>query len=593
MTKFSEFRASSRRSAFQIIAAVGLGAMLFSGMAIRVKAAPAAIIYDNGALATGATSRSGVASPAGSQWSETSWDFGATTVTNTLAGVGCQRIGATTNNRCADDFNVPVGQTWTINQVIVFVYQSGFAGLTSPVTAANVRIFNGIPNAGGTVIFGDATTNRLGASTDSGLFRIFNSGPPLNSAPGTTRRIWQVNITVSPALVLTAGNYWVDFQVDAGALGNFAPTNTIVGTRGAPFYNSLQSINGGVAYAESFDDGNPVAAPNIVNDFPFKLDGTISGAPIAPRSRALDFNGDNKTDYAVARSASAVTQSTWLIQTNGGPTSGVAWGNGVGFTGGDKATPADFDGDGKTDIAVWRPGAPTVAAFYILNSSNSTVRIETFGQIGDDVTVVGDYDGDEKADPAVYRDGTGGGQSTFFYRGSVSNPSGNVSYVPFGIQGDIAVPGDFDGDKKFDFHVARNAAGQLIHYRLATTAGFSGFSYGLNTDKLVTGDFDADGKTDIGALRINGSNYDWYILRSATNRIWIDRYGNPATDYITLGDYDGDNKTDIVVWRSGQPADQTNFFLRNTFTSPLQNEWGQSAGPLTPPDYPLATWNVK
>ncbi|MEO6334562.1 MAG: VCBS repeat-containing protein [Pyrinomonadaceae bacterium] len=592
MTKVFKFSASFRQTASRFIATASLGAMLFSGLAVSVKAVPAAIIYDNGPLATGPTSRSGVAAPAGAQWSEASWDFGSTTETNTLAGVGCQKIGTTTLNRCADDFNVPVGQTWTINQVVVFAYQTGFAGATSPVVGASLRIFNGIPSAGGTVIFGDTTTNRLASSTDSGLFRIFNSGPPLNSVPGTTRRIWQVNISVSPAVVLTAGNYWIDFQIDAGAGGNFAPSTTIVGTRGAPFYNALQSING-AAYIELFDDGNPITAPNAIVDFPFKLDGTIAGAPLAPRSRALDFNGDNKTDYAVARSASAVTQSTWIVQTNGGPTFGADWGLGVGFTGGDKATPADFDGDGKTDIAVWRPGLPTIAAFYILNSSNSTVRVERFGQTGDDTTVVGDYDGDEKADPAVYRDGIAGGQSSFYYRGSVNNPSGNVTYVPFGIQGDLAVPGDFDGDKKFDFQVARNSGGQLIQYRLATTEGFSAFPYGLSTDKIATGDFDADGKTDLAAVRVNGTSYDWYFLRSATNRIWFEKYGNPATDYITLGDYDGDNKTDIVVWRSGQPADQTFFYVRNTVTSPLRAEWGQSAGPLTPPDYPLATWNVK
>ncbi len=594
MTKFPAFRASSRRSIYQIFAALGVGAVLFSGMAPSVKAdlGLPAYLYDNGPLATGSTSRSGVAAPAGTQWSEASWDFGSTTEANTLAGVGCQRIGATTFNRCADDFNVPVGQTWTISQVVVFVYQTGFAGAVSPVVGANLRIFSGMPNAGGTVIFGDTTTNRLATSTDSTLFRIFNSGPPNNTVPGTTRRVWQVNMNVSPALVLTAGNYWIDFQIDAGTAGNFAPTNSIVGTRGAPFYNALQSINGG-AYVESFDDGTPVGAPNVVVDFPFKLVGIAGGAAVAPRSRALDFNGDNRTDYAVARSTSSATQSTWFIQTNGGPIIGAEWGRGVGFTGGDKATPADFDGDGKTDVAVWRPGAAGAATFYILNSATGTVRIDTFGQTGDDTTVVGDYDGDEKADPAVYRDGTGGGQSTFYYRGSLSNPSGNVTYVPFGVQGDIAVPGDFDGDRKFDFHVARNSGGQLTHYRLATTAGFTAFPYGLNTDKLATGDFDADGKTDIAAVRTNGTSYDWYVLRSATNRIWFEKYGNPATDYLTLGDYDGDNKTDIVVWRSGQPTDQTNFFVRPTRSSPLRAEWGQSAGPLTPPDYPLATWNVK
>src|SRR6058998_2414908 len=75
--------------------------------------ATAAIIYDNGNLPSGTSSYSGVAAPAGTQWSEDSNDFGVTNYANTLAGVSCSVT--TTVFRCADDFNVPVGQTWTIS----------------------------------------------------------------------------------------------------------------------------------------------------------------------------------------------------------------------------------------------------------------------------------------------------------------------------------------------------------------------------------------------------------------------------------------------------------------------------------------------
>jgi hypothetical protein len=88
------------------------------------------------------------------------------------------------------------------------------------------------------------------------------------------------------------------------------------------------------------------------------------------------------------------------------------------WIGSDKPTPADFDGDGITDVAVWH-SAPQ-SNFLILQSSSDTVRVEDFGVTGDDPALAGDWDGDGKADPAVYRSG---GQSFIFFRGSLNNPN--------------------------------------------------------------------------------------------------------------------------------------------------------------------------
>ena len=87
----------------------------------------------------------------------------------------------------------------------------------------------------------------------------------------------------------------------------------------------------------------------------------------------MDFNGDNKADLVVARATSATSQATWYIQDSAGVSTATPWGLGVGFAGGDVATPEDFDGDGKTDIAVWRSD-PTAANFYILHAQHTALR---------------------------------------------------------------------------------------------------------------------------------------------------------------------------------------------------------------------------
>lgn len=557
-------------------------------LAVLSGGAAAQVIYDNGPFITGAVSKNGTAAPAGKQWSEVQNDNGNTTESNTLAASGCQAVPGG-NNRCADDFSVPVGETWTINQLTVYIIQIG--AVTNPVNNMNLRVWTGGKPAdpGATIIFGDTTTNRFLSGADTNVLRCFNSLVPASNVPRTDLTVWEIKITVSPAQVLTAGTYWVDFQTTTTA-AQFTPLTTYVGARGVPLNNARQFTSSTGLWANIFDTGNPATAADVQLDVPFKLEGSRSGVATIPRNRWLDFDGDNISDFAIARSTSASSPTDWWIKKSGGGVTNATLGTGVGFSLGDRATPADFDGDGKTDIAVWRPGAPLTAGFYMLQSSDSAFRFEQFGQVGDDPSVVDDYDGDNKADPAVYRPGATG---TFFYRGSLSNPGGAVTYVPWGIVGDIAIPGDFDGDGKGDFNIMRNNGGLAEHWQRLSAGGNRFFQYGLNTDKFVTGDYDLDNKTDISAVRSTGGALVWYLLKSSDLTTVTELFGASATDYPINGDYDGDGRTDIAVWRSGSGTDQGNFMVRNSHSARSQEKWGNSSANLTSPDYPVANFGVK
>jgi len=232
--------------------------------------------YNNGGLSTGVTSNNGTAAPAGYTWSEVQNNTGNTTESNTTAGVGCQKVGTTTNF-CADDFIIPAGQSWTISSIELFGYQTGYAGTTSPFTGVTLNIFSSNPSATGAVsVFGDDTTNRFASSSDGMMYRIFNSSVPApGSAVGTTRRIWKVVGTASKTLA--AGTYWLKFQLDAGATGNFAPPVTLPGTRGLATFNAVQYQSATSTWTPLIDAGNPAAAPDYTMDMPFIINYTVLG----------------------------------------------------------------------------------------------------------------------------------------------------------------------------------------------------------------------------------------------------------------------------------------------------------------------------
>lgn len=265
-----------------------------------------------------------------------------------------------------------------------------------------------------------------------------------------------------------------------------------------------------------------------------------------PLETPVDFDGNGSSDFAVVRNVGGGPSGQIRWFTFGATFSALDWGIAT-----DYFTPADFDGDGKSDHTVWRPGAAGTAAFYIRQSLNGALRAEAFGQTGDDAKVVADYDGDGRADPAVYRGGASSGlQSYWYYRGSFSNPSGNVTVIPWGLNGDFPAPGDYDGDGRSDVAVQRGVGGQGVFYiRRSSDGAMNIVQWGLPTDRVVPGDYDGDNRTDLAVVRGSGGSWQWWIRNSSNSAMSVFNFGTSATDFITPGDYDGDGRTDIAIWR--------------------------------------------
>ncbi len=452
-------------------------------------------------------------------------------------------------------------------------YTANFAQSIATISVVANPINGGTVGGSGTYNVGAAAT--ISASPASGwFFANWNDG--------------DTNSSRSIIVPATNATYTANFaQVVASVTVLANPTNGgAVGGSGAYYAGSSVQImatpNPGWLFI-NWNDGNtnatrsitvPVAGITCTANFSLNVAVIIVTANPATGGTV---SGGGTFAVGTTQSVSAVSHSGWQFlnwsdsDTNNPktiivPQLGVSYAANFVFIGRTVFVQSDFDGDGKSDIAVYCPGGGT---WNVLENSGSNVTY----QLGysADVAVAADYDGDGKADYALFEGPTG----NWFIRLS---STGQLFSKNWGWSREIPVPADYDGDGKADLAVYDPPTGTWYILQSSNNQ-MRVQQWGWSQAMPVPADYDGDGRADIATYA--PATGTWTILQSCDGTLrqltwgWSQAMPVPA-------DYDGDGKADIATYVPG--AGQW-LILHSSDGGFTQQNWGWSLAAPVPGDY--------
>ncbi|WP_344159029.1 RICIN domain-containing protein [Kribbella yunnanensis] len=291
-----------------------------------------------------------------------------------------------------------------------------------------------------------------------------------------------------------------------------------------------------------------------------------------------DVNGDGRADVSLVLDHGFGRTSVWNVDAkeDGFETGFVGWdtGNNGGFPlFRSRAAQGDFDGDGRTDAALFREEAGRRNSLYLLKSDgnrydSAAAPVWSSGMsswaLSTARVLAGDVDGDKKSDIVVQRNlGAGRWETLVFRGGDLGNP---VSWLdtPGEWAGSAPVLADIDGDGKADLVDQRNLGGchTVTSWFRSTGTAFAATpaeladntSYCWERSRPEVADVDGDGKDDLVALYDYGSKDTglWVFKNTGTAlsaALWWRKAGtfDPADTALATGDYDLDGKDDVAL----------------------------------------------
>ncbi len=382
------------------------------------------------------------------------------------------------------------------------------------------------------------------------------------NSTGTSGMRGQVNFCDAAAPYCTDIHFLGTAQLTSGgtatislvpAIGAHSYKAVFLGTKNAVASVSAPSA---VTVTGKYQTATTVAQTGTVGNYTLTATTIGSGSSTVAPTGAVSFL-DQSNGNAVLASArlGAATRALTLVQSASPPTGREAQFIAI----------ADFNGDGRLDLAVANQGAPGVPSTgrtisILLGKGDGTFTAAQSPATGNGPTsiAVADFNGDGFADLAVtnFGDNTislllGNGDGTFRAASTASTGAG-----PYGI-----ATGDFNSDGSADL-IVTNSTANTITVLLSNgdgtfTAAASAPATGVGPQGIVVGDFNADGKADVATANTGGSGLT-VLLGNGDGTFTAGGSSGSAQvtggtlPQLSLADFNGDGKLDLVV------ASQTN-----------------------------------
>ncbi len=318
-------------------------------------------------------------------------------------------------------------------------------------------------------------------------------------------------------------------------------------------YNNLLSEHGGVG-SVSWGLSSGSLPPNIT----LSSGGTLSGIPIVPPPGQLNFlsqpyNFTVQVTDSATPTANVGTEAFTLRLITPVSFKATPYSTGMSPIG---VITADFNGDGKPDLAIANSGDNTVS--ILLNNGDGTFTAQptlVAGSVPYSLAA-GDFDHDGNMDLVVtnFANGSASTVSVFLGTGG-GNFQPPVTYA-VGAGPISVVTGDFNKDGKLDLAVA-NQNGAIVSILLGD--GLGAFQqpnppYPAGTTDaagVVTGDFDGDGNLDLAITNPSDDTVSVLLGNGdGTFKAPVSYSTGPTGNHpvaVSAVDLNGDNKLDLAV----------------------------------------------